>query len=270
MLQVALLQQRAFVRALSATRRSAGALLERFDAALPFRAHSRPDRGGRPDRPRPRGRLADEPARPGRGRLGQDARGAAGDAPGRRERRAVRAHRPDRGARRSAPALHRPDAGPPARSRADADAAHRPAARRRAPQGRPADGIRTGAHRRRHPRAAQRLDHVRRPRPRRRRRAAPVRGRAARVAARQGLVAARARAHGDADPAHGRDDGVRRPRRLDDPHHARGAGRHPDLRRAARREAGVVRPRVGAHRRRGRRRAGRRSSCARRSTPTPR
>jgi ATP-dependent DNA helicase RecG len=35
-LQVALLQQRAFVRALSATKRMPGALLERFDAALPF------------------------------------------------------------------------------------------------------------------------------------------------------------------------------------------------------------------------------------------
>lgn len=35
-LQVALLQQRAFVRALSATRRAPGSLLERFDAALPF------------------------------------------------------------------------------------------------------------------------------------------------------------------------------------------------------------------------------------------
>ncbi len=35
-LQVALLQQRAFVRALSATRRSPGALLARFDATLPF------------------------------------------------------------------------------------------------------------------------------------------------------------------------------------------------------------------------------------------
>jgi ATP-dependent DNA helicase RecG len=35
-LQAALLQQRAFVRALSATRRTPGALLERFDAALPF------------------------------------------------------------------------------------------------------------------------------------------------------------------------------------------------------------------------------------------
>jgi ATP-dependent DNA helicase RecG len=35
-LQVALLQQRAFVRALSATRRAPGALLERFDADLPF------------------------------------------------------------------------------------------------------------------------------------------------------------------------------------------------------------------------------------------
>ncbi|MFB8388138.1 ATP-dependent DNA helicase RecG [Microbacterium sp. NPDC055910] len=35
-LQAALLQQRNFVRALSATRREAGGLLERFDAALPF------------------------------------------------------------------------------------------------------------------------------------------------------------------------------------------------------------------------------------------
>jgi ATP-dependent DNA helicase RecG len=35
-LQVALLQQRAFVRAMSATRRTPGRLLERFDAALPF------------------------------------------------------------------------------------------------------------------------------------------------------------------------------------------------------------------------------------------
>jgi ATP-dependent DNA helicase RecG len=35
-LQVALLQQRAFVRALAATSRPAGTLLERFDAALPF------------------------------------------------------------------------------------------------------------------------------------------------------------------------------------------------------------------------------------------
>jgi len=35
-LQVALLQQRAFVRAMSATRRSPGSLLERFDVALPF------------------------------------------------------------------------------------------------------------------------------------------------------------------------------------------------------------------------------------------
>ena len=35
-LQAALLQQRAFVRALSATKRAPGALLERFDASLPF------------------------------------------------------------------------------------------------------------------------------------------------------------------------------------------------------------------------------------------
>ena len=114
------------------------------------------------------------------------------------------------------------------------------------------DGIRAGAHRRRNARAAERHDDVRRPRTRRRRRAAPVRRRAARVAAREGLVAARARAHRDADPAHRRDDGLRRPRRLDDPHHARGAGRHPDLRRAARREARLVRAGLGPHRRRGR------------------
>ena len=99
-LQVALLQQRAFVRALSATRRSPGAILERFDASLPFARTPDQIAGRRPGRARPRGRLADEPARPGRGRLGQDARRAAGDAPGGRERWPVRADRPDRGARR--------------------------------------------------------------------------------------------------------------------------------------------------------------------------
>ncbi len=49
-LQVALLQQRAFVRALSATRRAPGSLLERFDAALPFARTPDQLRGRRADR----------------------------------------------------------------------------------------------------------------------------------------------------------------------------------------------------------------------------
>ena len=88
--------------------------------------------------------------------------------------------------------------GPAARARAHAHAAHRSAARGRAAQSRAAHRLRPGAHRRRHPRAAQRDDDVRRPRPRRRRRAAPLRRRAARIAAREGLVAARAGADRDA------------------------------------------------------------------------
>ena len=99
------------------------------------------------------------------------------------------------------------------------------------------DRVRPGAHRRRHARAAERHDDLRRPRSRRRRRAAPLRRRAARSAAREGRRAARARADRDPDPAHRRDDGLRRPRRLDDPHDARGARRDPDVRGAARRAA---------------------------------
>ena len=140
--------------------------------------------------------------------------------------------------------------------------------RRGATQGSAADGLRPGPHHRRHPRAAERLDHFRRPGAGRRRRAAPVRGRSARGAAREGHRAARARAHRDAHPAHGRDDGVRRPRRLDDPDDARGRAREsrrssPRWRRsrAGSRACGIASPKRS-------RRGVRRSSCARRSTPT--
>ena len=89
-LQVALLQQRQFVRALSATRREPGALLGGFDASLPF--ERTPDQLSVGDQIAHdlRGRLADEPARAGRGRLGQDARRPARDAPGRRRAAASR------------------------------------------------------------------------------------------------------------------------------------------------------------------------------------
>ncbi len=109
------------------------------------------------------------------------------------------------------------------------------------------------AHRRRHARAHRRRRVVRRPRARRRRRAAPVRGRAARGAAAQGAAsAARARAHRDAHPAHRRDDGVRRPRRLDDPRAAGRPRRHRVPRGAARRASRLAPARLGAARRGGR------------------
>ena len=72
---------------------------------------------------------------------------------------------------------------------------------------------RRGRHRDRHPRAARGAGDLRRPRPGRGRRAAPLRRRAARRAHRQGRQpAARAGDDRDPDPAHRRDDGVRRPR----------------------------------------------------------
>ena len=89
-----------------------------------------------------------------------------------------------------------------------------PAAARREARCRGADG--PGRHRRRHPRAAPGGRRVRRPRAGRGRRAAPLRRRAARRAARQGQPpAARAGDDRDADPAHGRDDRVRRPGGVD-------------------------------------------------------
>ncbi len=70
-------------------------------------------------------------------------------------------------------------------------------------------------HRRRHARAHPARRRVRRPRRRRRRRAAPLRRRAARRA-RGGAEPARPAHDGDADPAHARAHGLRRPRRLRD------------------------------------------------------
>ena len=89
--------------------------------------------------------------------------------------------------------------------------APRPAARRMLDAASGAAG-----HRRRHPRAAPGARPVRRPRPGRGRRAAPLRRRAARRAARQGR---RRPPHvlvmtATPDPAHGRDDRLRRPRGL--------------------------------------------------------
>ena len=144
-------------------------------------------------------RPPDAPAAPGRGRLRQDRRRAAGDARGGRRRRPGRAARADRGARPAAPPVdhrdaRRPRAGGHARRRRrrhPGRAAHRVADHRRAPRGAARRRQRRGRHRHRHPRAARGHGRVRRPRPRRRRRAAPVRRRAARRADRQGAVARR-------------------------------------------------------------------------------
>ena len=196
--------------------RSPARLLEGFDAALPFALTDDQVAVGRRDRRRPRGARPDEPARAGRGRLGQDPRRAAGDARGRRVRRAVGAARADRGARRASTCARSsrtlgPDLA--ARLRPTLLTGQLPTARAQEGAARGGDGL--GLDRRRHACAAGRRRGLLRPRARRRRRAAPLRGRAARGPAAQGrAAAARARAHRDADPAHRRDDGVRRPRRL--------------------------------------------------------
>ena len=111
---------------------------------------------------------------------------------------------------------------------------------------------------------------VRRPRPGRRRRAAPLRRRAAGRAHRQGRhAAARAGDDRDADPAHRRDDGLRRPRGLD----ARRAARRPRARSRPTscplaEQPALDRPGLGAGPRGGRRRATRPTSCARASAAT--
>ena len=119
-------------------------------------------------------------------------------------------------------------------------------------------------HRDRHPRADPGHRRLPGPRPGRRRRAAPVRRRAARRPAQQGEgAAARARHDRDPDPAHRRDDGVRRPRRLDAD---RAAGR-PVADRLARRagggEAALPRARLDSG-------SARRSTTATRSTSSAR
>ena len=130
-------------RARARTRRPRGvrrpaALLERFDASLPFPLTRRPARRSATEiARRPRAAAADEPARAGRGRLGQDARRAARDARGRRLAAASRrCSRPPRCSPASTCARSPAMLGPDLSRRARADAAHRPAARRRAPQGR--------------------------------------------------------------------------------------------------------------------------------------
>ena len=251
-LQAALLQQRQFVRALSATKREPGSLLERFDAHLPF--PRTPDQVTVGDQVAhdlqgdwPMNRLVQGEVGSGKTlvalramlQVAQSGGQSALIAPtevlaGQHVRSIARMLGPQ-----LAPELM------PILLTGQLTAAERRKAALRVASGQARIVVGTHA-------LLSDLDDVRRSRPRRRRRAAPVRSRAARVAARQGVVAARARADGDADPAHGRDDGVRRPRRLDHPDHARGPRRHPDFRRAARREAGLVRPGLGADRRRGR------------------
>ena len=108
-------------------------------------------------------------------------------------------------------------------------AAHRLACRRPRAGGPARRRQRARRHRRRHPRPARGPRAVRRPRPGRRRRAAPVRRRAARRAARPrpaSRPAARAGHDRHPDPAHRRDDRVRRPGGLDPARAARaGAAR---------------------------------------------
>ena len=118
-------------------------------------------------------------------------------------------------------------------------------------------------HRRRHARAAPGDRRLLRPRPGRRRRAAPLRRRAAGCVARQGnRAAARARHDRDADPAHRRDDRVRRPRDVDP---ARAAGR-PGADHDARRARGPARL-DGAHLAAGRRGGAGRAPGLRRVPP---
>ena len=189
-LQVALLQQRQFVRALSATRREPGALLERLRRVAAVPAHARPGRRWA-TRSRaisqgdwPMNRLVQGEVGSGKTLValramlqvaesgGQSALIAPTEVLAGQHLRSI--------ARMLGPQLA-PELMPTLLT------GQMPAAERRKAALR--DGIRPGADRRRHARAAERHDDVRRPRSRRRRRAAPVRRRAARVAARQGLVA---------------------------------------------------------------------------------
>ena len=114
---------------------------------------------------------------------------------------------------------------------------------------------RRGRYRHRHPRPARGRRRVRRPRPGRGRRAAPVRRRAAGRAHRQGRHAAPRAGHDrHPDPAHRRDDGVRRPRDVRARRAPGGAGADPDHRRPARRAAPLGRAGLATGPRGGRRR----------------
>jgi ATP-dependent DNA helicase RecG len=114
-------------------------------------------------------------------------------------------------------------------------------------------GLGRGRHRDRHARPARGPRGLRRPRPCRRRRAAPLRGRAARRPHRQGRhPAARAGDDRHPDPAHGGDDGLRRPRDLDADRAARRAGAGADHGGARRRRPALGRPGLAAGARGGR------------------
>ena len=240
-----------------------------FDARLPFALTGAQTHGRRVARRGARRHGAAQPPAAGRRRLGQDDRRAAGDAPGRRRRTAGGAARADRGPRRAARPVTARDARV-ARTRRGA----RGLSTSRGPGGHATRltlltgslgakarrealldaAVRGRGHRRRHPRGDPAGGRLRRPRPRRRRRAAPLRGAPARRAA---LApgrprAARAGDDGDADPAHGRADRLRRPRDLGARRAAGGppADRHH---RGAGGPAALARPGCG-------------SACARRST----
>ena len=239
-------------------RRTAGPLRR----AAAVRADRRTARGGGDPGRGPRPAAPDAPPAPGRGRLRQDDGGAAGDAPGGRHRRPGGAAGADRGARPAARPVDPADARAARRGRPDRR-------RRRRHPGRAADRLdghacaaagdarrrqRRGRDRGRHPRSARGQRLLLRPRPGRRRRTAPVRCRAAGGADLEGdETAPRAGDDRDADPAHGRDDRLRRPRHLDPDRAAARPRRRADQRRAAG-DVGVARPGLGADPRGGRRR----------------
>ena len=126
-------------------------------------------------------------------------------------------------------------------------------------------GLRGGRHRRRHARPDPEARPVRRPRTRRRRRAAPLRRRAAgRPARERDPAASRARHDRDTDPAHGGDDGLRRHGDLDAAGAAQGpVADHDPRRRRGQARTGSTAP--GSASRRRWPRATRPMSCARAS-----
>ena len=155
-LQVALLQQRQFVRALSATRREPGALLERFDAALPFaRTPDQLSVGDQIARDLegdwPMNRLVQGEVGSGKTLVALRAMLQVAESGGQSALIAPTEVLAGQHLRSIARML-----GPRARARAHAHPAHRAAAGRRAPQGGAADGLGAGAHRRRDARAPER------------------------------------------------------------------------------------------------------------------
>ncbi len=178
-LQTALLQQRQFVRAMSATARRPGALLAAFDESLPFART--PDQIAVGDRISadlagdwPMNRLVQGEVGSGKTLVALRAMLQVAESGGQSALIAPTEVLAAQHVRSIARML-----GPQLRPRAHADASHRAAASGGASQGGAARGIRSGTDRRRHPCAAERVHDVRRPRPRRRGRAAPLRCRTA-------------------------------------------------------------------------------------------